>query len=168
MLSTGQVGSRNMRIVMAQRNPLVGDIEGNADRVLAAAREARTLLGAELVLFPELMLTGYPPEDLLLRPSLNSRIDEALAHIGEGIEVPVVLGYPAVRNGIRRNAAGVLFPGDSRPRHEYFKQHLPNYRVFDEKRYFQAGNGYCLFELGGETLALTICEDIWQDRKSVV
>ncbi len=150
-----------MRIVMAQRNPLVGDIEGNADRVLAAAREARTLLGAELVLFPELMLTGYPPEDLLLRPSLNSRIDEALARIGEGIEVPVVLGYPAVRNGIRRNAAGVLFPGDIRPRHEYFKQHLPNYRVFDEKRYFQAGNAPCLFELGGEKLALTICEDIW-------
>src|SRR5699024_2700293 len=87
---TSGVGFQNMRIVMAQRNPLVGDIEGNADRVLAAAREARTLLGAELVLFPELMLTGYPPEDLLLRPSLNSRIDEALAHIGEGIEVPVV------------------------------------------------------------------------------
>lgn len=150
-----------MRIVMAQRNPLVGDIEGNADAVLAATREARTLLGAELVLFPELMLTGYPPEDLLLRPSLNTRIDDALARIGEGIEVPVVVGFPAVRNGIRRNAAGVLFPGERRPRHEYFKQCLPNYRVFDEKRYFQAGHQPCVFELGGETLAITICEDIW-------
>ena len=91
---------------MAQRNPLVGDIEGNADAVVAAAREARNLLGAELVVFPELVLTGYPPEDLLLRPSLNGRVDDALAHIGERIEVPVVLGYPAVRNGVRRNAAG--------------------------------------------------------------
>ena len=76
---------------MAQRNPLVGDIEGNADAVVAAAREARNLLGAELVVFPELVLTGYPPEDLLLRPSLNGRVDDALAHIGERIEVPVVL-----------------------------------------------------------------------------
>ncbi|HAD62508.1 NAD+ synthase [Alloalcanivorax venustensis] len=150
-----------MRVVMAQRNPLVGDIEGNADAVVAAAREARNLLGAELVVFPELVLTGYPPEDLLLRPSLNGRVDDALAHIGERIEVPVVLGYPAVRNGVRRNAAGVLFPGDSRPRHEYFKQCLPNYRVFDEKRYFQPGDQSCVFELGRERLAITICEDIW-------
>ncbi|MBL7252267.1 NAD+ synthase [Alloalcanivorax sp. C16-2] len=150
-----------MRLVMAQRNPLVGDIEGNAGAVVAATREARNLLGAELVMFPELMLTGYPPEDLLLRPSLNTRIDEALAAIGAEIPVPVVLGYPAVRNGIRRNAAGVLFPGESRPRHEYFKRCLPNYRVFDEKRYFQAGDQPCVFELGGEKLGLTICEDIW-------
>ena len=147
-----------MRLVMAQRNPLVGDIEGNANAVVAATREARNLLGAELVIFPELMLTGYPPEDLLLRPSLNTRIDEALAAIGAEIAVPVVLGYPAVRNGIRRNAAGVLFPGESRPRHEYFKRCLPNYRVFDEKRYFQAGDQPCVFELGGEKLGLTICE----------
>ena len=150
-----------MRLVMAQRNPLVGDIEGNANAVVAATREARNLLGAELVIFPELMLTGYPPEDLLLRPSLNTRIDEALAAIGAEIAVPVVLGSPAVRNGIRRNAAGVLFPGESRPRHEYFKRCLPNYRVFDEKRYFQAGDQPCVFELGGEKLGLTICEDIW-------
>ena len=150
-----------MRLVMAQRNPLVGDIEGNANAVVAATREARNLLGAELVIFPELMLTSYPPEDLLLRPSLNTRIDEALAAIGAEIAVPVVLGYPAVRNGIRRNAAGVLFPGESRPRHEYFKRCLPNYRVFDEKRYFQAGDQPCVFELGGEKLGLTICEDIW-------
>ena len=150
-----------MRIVMAQQNALVGDIEGNAQRVIASADEARRLLGADLVLFPELMLTGYPPEDLLLRPSLNSRVDDALAEIGASVSVPVVLGYPAVRNGLRRNAAGVIFPGDKGPRHEYFKQHLPNYRVFDEKRYFQRGDKPCAFELQGWTLGLTICEDIW-------
>ena len=150
-----------MRIIMAQQNALVGDIEGNAQRVIQATDEARRLLGAELVLFPELMLTGYPPEDLLLRPSLNSRVDAALEEIGQHISVPVVLGYPAVRNGRRRNAAGVLFPGDSRPRHEYFKQHLPNYRVFDEKRYFHPGDEPCVFALGDWTFGLTICEDIW-------
>ncbi|AFT71970.1 NAD+ synthase (Glutamine-hydrolysing) [Alloalcanivorax dieselolei B5] len=150
-----------MRIVMAQRNPLVGDIEGNARAVIDAAREARTLLGAELVIFPELMLTGYPPEDLLLRPSLNRRIDDALATIGAAVEVPVIIGYPAVRNGVRRNAAGVLYPGDEGPRHEYFKQCLPNYRVFDEKRYFQPGNSAVVFEFKGLQLGITICEDIW-------
>ena len=150
-----------MRIIMAQQNALVGDIEGNAQRVIDAADEARRLLGADLVLLPELMLTGYPPEDLLLRPSLNSRVDAALETIGEKITVPVVIGYPAVRNGQRRNAAGVVFPGENRPRHEYFKQHLPNYRVFDEKRYFQPGSEACTFELDGWTLGLTICEDIW-------
>jgi NAD+ synthase (glutamine-hydrolysing) len=80
-----------MRIIMAQQNALVGDIEGNAQRVIDAADEARRLLGADLVLFPELMLTGYPPEDLLLRPSLNSRVDAALEAIGEQITVPVVI-----------------------------------------------------------------------------
>ncbi|MZR61368.1 NAD+ synthase [Alcanivorax sp. DP30] len=153
-----------MRIIMAQQNALVGDIEGNAQRVIAAADEARRLLGAELVVFPELMLTGYPPEDLLLRPSLNSRVDAALAEIGAAISVPVVLGYPAVRNGLRRNAAGVLFPGEHQPRHEYFKQCLPNYRVFDEKRYFQPGDGPCTFELEGWTFGITICEDIWHSE----
>ncbi|EKF74499.1 NAD+ synthetase [Alcanivorax hongdengensis A-11-3] len=150
-----------MRIIMAQQNTLVGDIEGNARIIIKAAEEARRLLGAELVLFPELVLTGYPPEDLLLRPSLNSRVDDALARIGQEISVPVVIGYPAVRNGMRRNSAGVLFPGDTRPRHEYFKQHLPNYRVFDEKRYFQPGDRACVFELNGQRFGLTICEDIW-------
>ncbi|MGB2246581.1 MAG: NAD+ synthase [Alcanivorax sediminis] len=153
-----------MRIIMAQQNALVGDIEGNAQRVVAAADEARRLLGADLVVFPELMLTGYPPEDLLLRPSLNSRVDAALAEIGAAVSVPVVLGYPAVRNGLRRNAAGVMFPGESTPRHEYFKQCLPNYRVFDEKRYFQRGDTPCTFELGGWTFGITICEDIWHSE----
>lgn len=153
-----------MRVVIAQRNMLVGDIEGNAKRILAAADEARRLLGAELILFPELALTGYPPEDLLLRPSLNTRINDALAQIGAGTRVPLVLGYPGVRNGVRYNVAGLILPGEAKPTVEYFKQCLPNYRVFDEKRYFQSGDRPGVFELGGIHFALSVCEDIWHPQ----
>ena len=150
-----------VRVVMAQCNMLVGDLEGNAQRVLDAADEARRLLGARLVVFPELALTGYPPEDLLLRPSLNTRIEECLAWLGERLSVPVVLGYPRVRNGRRYNVAGLLHPGAREPAHEYCKRQLPNYRVFDEKRYFQPGTETVVFELEGVNIGLSICEDIW-------
>jgi NAD+ synthase (glutamine-hydrolysing) len=150
-----------MRVVIAQRNFHVGDIEGNGQRVVAACAEARRLLGADLVIFPELCLTGYPPEDLLLRPSLNSRIEAVLAEIAAAVSMPLVLGYPAVRNGRRYNVAGLLLPGQSRPQQEYFKQCLPNYRVFDEKRYFHAGDQAQVIELGGIRIGLTVCEDIW-------
>lgn len=150
-----------MRVVIAQRNFHVGDIEGNGQRVIDACEEARRLLGAELVVFPELCLTGYPPEDLLLRPSLNSRIQAVLTDIAAAIGVPVVLGYPAVRNGRRFNVAGLLRPGISAPEQEYFKQCLPNYRVFDEKRYFHAGDQARVVEVGGVQIGLTVCEDIW-------
>lgn len=150
-----------MRVVIAQRNFHVGDIEGNSQRVIAACQEARRLLGADLVIFPELCLTGYPPEDLLLRPSLNTRIEEALGQIAAAVSVPLVLGYPAVRNGRRYNVAGVLRPQEERPRQEYFKQCLPNYRVFDEKRYFHTGDQPLVVEVGGLQIGLTVCEDIW-------
>ena len=149
-----------MRIVIAQANLLVGDIEGNTERMLAAVDESRRLLGAALVVFPELALTGYPPEDLLLRPSLNSRVEEALKTLAERSPLPLVLGYPAIRNGQRYNVAALLRPG-SGVAVEYFKQCLPNYRVFDEKRYFSAGDQAALFELEGVRFGLTICEDIW-------
>lgn len=148
-----------MRLLVAQENFLVGDIEGNCDKVLNSARQALEQ-GADLLLFPELTLTGYPPEDLLLRPSLNARIEEALERLAAELPVPVVLGYPAIRNGHRYNVAALV-----RPRRgvdcEYFKQCLPNYRVFDEKRYFRAGTDSAVFELGGVRFGLTICEDIW-------
>lgn len=150
-----------MRIVLAQANFHVGDIEANRDRIVALAAEAQARLGADLVVFPELSLTGYPPEDLLLRPSLNTRISEALEHLAQQIAVPVVVGYPAVRNGRRFNVAGYLRPGGYAERVEYAKQCLPNYRVFDEKRYFQAGDAPCVIECQGVRIGLTICEDIW-------
>lgn len=156
-----------MRVVIAQRNMLVGDIEGNAERILAAADEARRLLGADLVVFPELALTGYPPEDLLLRPSLNTRIEDAIRAIAAAAEVPLVIGYPGVRNGVRYNVAGLIRPGETTAACEYFKQCLPNYRVFDEKRYFHAGDRPQVFELGGLHFALSVCEDIWHPGPAV-
>jgi len=150
-----------MRIVIAQRNFHVGDIEGNSQQVIAACAEAQRLLNADLVVFPELCLTGYPPEDLLLRPSLNTRIEDALAEIAAAISVPIVLGYPGVRNGRRYNVAGLLRPNESRPGQEYFKQCLPNFRVFDEKRYFHSGDQALVVEVDGLRIGLTICEDIW-------
>ena len=150
-----------MRIVIAQQNFHVGDITANSARVIAACVDAQRLLSADLVVCPELALTGYPPEDLLLRPSLNSRIAAALAEITAAITVPLVVGYPAVRNGCRYNVAGLLLPGQSQPEVEYFKQCLPNYRVFDELRYFHPGRDARVFELDGYRFGLTICEDIW-------
>ncbi|MEY1663095.1 NAD+ synthase [Isoalcanivorax beigongshangi] len=155
-----------MRVVIAQSNMLVGDIEGNAEQVIATAAAAQAQ-GAELVLFPELALTGYPPEDLLLRPSLNTRVRDALAAIGAAIEVPVVLGYPAVRNGQRYNVAGLLQPGETRPQEEYFKHCLPNFRVFDEKRYFQPGQHATVFTLNGVRIGLLVCEDLWHPAPMV-
>jgi NAD+ synthase (glutamine-hydrolysing) len=150
-----------MRVVMAQVNLLVGDIEGNAEKIIATAEEARHRLAPDLVVFPELTLAGYPPEDLLLRPSLNTRVTDALAAIGSRVSVPVIVGYPAIRNGKRYNVAALLQPGETRPAREYFKQCLPNYRVFDEKRYFQPGDAPLVIEIEGFRLGITICEDIW-------
>ena len=148
-----------MRVLVAQENFLVGDIEGNCAKVIDIAQRALEA-GADLLLFPELTLTGYPPEDLLLRPSLNARIEDALSRLGREVPVPVVLGYPAIRNGQRYNVAALLRPHQGVVC-EYFKQCLPNYRVFDEKRYFTAGTDTVTFEEQGIRFALTVCEDIW-------
>lgn len=145
---------------MAQINPLVGDIPGNAGRVLEQARQAESL-GADVIVFPELTLSGYPPEDLLLRPSLALRVDRALDQIKQaGLDIAVVLGYPKVVAGRVFNMAGVITRGQLVC--EYAKQCLPNYQVFDEVRYFVPGDSACVFDLKGVPTALTVCEDIWQ------
>ena len=108
-------------------------------------------------------LSGYPPEDLLLRPELYRRVDRALAHIGRLVSgIDLVLGYPVLRDGSRFNAAGVMRDGEIVA--EYHKRELPNYQVFDEKRYFSAGDAPCLVEIQGIPVALSICEDIWVDE----
>ena len=145
---------------LAQINPLVGDIPGNTRLILQAAERAKTVLGAQLIVFPELTLTGYPPEDLLLRPSLQPRIERALAALCEhGGDIALVVGYPKHTEQGLMNMAGIIYQG--RIIAEYAKQHLPNYQVFDEKRYFTAGSQMVTAQVAGVTLALSVCEDIW-------
>jgi len=151
----------SLRLSLAQLNLLVGDITGNANRVIQAARHARDKQHADAVIFPELTLTGYPPEDLLLRPELMRRVEAALLQIGAATAgIDVILGYPKMQGGQMFNAAGVIRDGGIVA--EYHKQQLPNYSVFDEKRYFKAGSEPCLFEIKGLPIGLTICEDIWE------
>ncbi|MBK1717735.1 NAD+ synthase [Thiocystis violacea] len=149
------------RIQIAQMNALVGDVAGNAERLIAESRRAREA-GADLVVFPELVLTGYPPEDLLLRPEFIARVETALARIQSEVSgITLVLGYPSRAPAGLFNMAGVL--RDGRVVAEYAKQSLPNYSVFDEKRYFQAGTSATVFEHRGIRFGLSVCEDIWQE-----
>jgi NAD+ synthase (glutamine-hydrolysing) len=150
-----------LNIALAQINPLVGDIDGNVEKVIAFSTRAKSEYGADLVLFPELTLTGYPPEDLLLRPSLALRVEQALARLKTSIpsDLAVVVGYPSERNGKLLNMAGVVVNGECA--FEYAKRCLPNYQVFDEKRYFSEGDQHSQFEFNGFNIGLSICEDIW-------
>ncbi|MBP0049282.1 NAD+ synthase [Marinobacterium sp. AK62] len=152
--------STPIRVLMAQLNLLVGDIPGNTSRVIETALEARDRHQADLVLFPELALCGYPPEDLLLRPSLELRIEQALQRLYDEVKgITLVVGYPRYRDGALYNMAGVIRDGELIC--EYAKQCLPNYQVFDEQRYFVAGSEPCVFEHQGTRIGLSICEDIW-------
>ena len=145
---------------MAQLNMRVGDVHGNVDRIIAAAHEARDQLQADLILFPELTLCGYPPEDLLLRSSMQLRIEQGLQRLqAETRGITLVVGFPWLEGEQRYNAAAFIADGQVQAR--YYKQKLPNYRVFDEKRYFEAGDQPCVVSLKGVRIAVTICEDIW-------
>src|SRR5229473_1571568 len=149
---------RRIRVGLAQINPTVGAIEANARLVLDWMERARAA-GCDLVAFPELALTGYPPEDLLFKTAFieaNLRALEDVARQSRGITA--VLGYVDKRDDIF-NAAAVLHDG----RHvgTYHKQYLPNYGVFDENRYFQSGAEAPVFAVGDTVLAANICEDIW-------
>ncbi len=149
-----------LTVVMAQLNPVVGDIDGNTAAVIAAVERAQREHGADVTLFPELMLTGYPPEDLLLRPSIGPRIERALAQLCDAIgDCRAVVGYPRLVDGQLYNMAGLIHRG--RIVAEYAKQELPNFQVFDEKRYFRAGAAPCVVDIDGVPVAITICEDIW-------
>ena len=149
-------------IAVAQFDCIVGDLAANADRVLNALQQARER-GARVLLTPELALSGYPPEDLLLRPAFHQACEKELARIvaatREAAGVALVLGHPQLRDGVCYNAASVIREG--RVEACYFKQRLPNHSVFDELRYFQAGNESCVFEVDGLRLGLAICEDLW-------
>ncbi len=148
-----------LRIAIAQYNFKVGDVAGNVSKVIEAAQRARDELRADLVLFPELTLTGYPPEDLLLRPGLQRYVREGLTRLKQVTGIAMVVGYPDVAGGYQFNSAGLIQEGEIRA--VYHKQQLPNYSVFDEKRYFAAGDQACVFECKGVRIGLTVCEDMW-------
>lgn len=152
---------QDLTLVMAQLDPLVGDIPRNADRAIEAVREARIEHGADIVVFPELFLSGYPPEDLLLRPSMETRLREARSRMAAKMsrDVLVIIGYPGRREGLGYNLAGLLYNGEWIG--EYAKQILPNYQVFDERRYFATGEQPLVVEHKGIKLGVLICEDLW-------
>ena len=149
-------------IIMAQLNTQVGDFDGNADRILAAVERAEREYEVPVLVFPELTVCGYPPEDLLLRPSMDHRVGLVLERLCSGIGSSyAVVGYPRLRDGKLYNMAAIIHRG--RLVAEYAKQRLPNYRVFDEKRYFEPGNAPCVVDIHGLKVGLTICEDIWEE-----
>src|SRR3954454_2454603 len=151
--------SEPMRIALAQMNSVVGDIEGNAGRIRSLIEDARDG-GAQLVVFPELALTGYPPEDLLLKTHFADAAGEALRELAADVhDIVALVGFPERADDLY-NAAAVI--ADSEVRAVYRKIYLPNYGVFDEHRYFQSGTEPALIELNGVAIGLTICEDIWE------
>ncbi|TVZ38379.1 NAD+ synthase (glutamine-hydrolysing) [Alteromonadaceae bacterium 2753L.S.0a.02] len=150
----------SLNIAMAQINLLVGDIDANAKKIANTVKEIQQKNAADIIVFPELALTGYPPEDLLLRPSCDVRVQRALQWLCvQNFSATVVLGYPKMVAGSLFNMAGVISAGEIIC--EYAKQALPNYQVFDEKRYFTPGDTSKSFDSNGVSIALTVCEDIW-------
>ncbi len=151
-----------MRLALCQINVTVGDIAGNRDRILQAVGQARAR-SAELVLTPELAVTGYPPEDLLLREHFIADARTAVLELAERLgdaEGAVIVGAPIAEGGRIYNAAVVLANGAIQT--VYRKMHLPNYGVFDERRYFASGSAGQTIEVAGATVGVTVCEDLWQ------
>jgi NAD+ synthase (glutamine-hydrolysing) len=148
-----------MRLALCQLNATVGDIAGNAERIRVGMRAA-VAARADLVLFPELALTGYPPEDLLLKEHFLADAGSALGELaGEAQGIVAIVGFPERAEDVF-NSAAVLADGTVHA--IYRKVYLPNYGVFDEQRYFQAGPAGAVLELGGQRVGLTVCEDIWE------
>ncbi len=151
---------KQLHILVAQMNFWVGDCEGNGQRIIATLQKARDTFNADLVIFPELALTGYPPEDLLLRSDFHALVQKVLAQIiKECRQISAIVGFPHQTTQGLYNAAAVI--EDGQLREIYHKHHLPNYGVFDEKRYFIAGEQHCIHDIKGFKMGLMICEDLW-------
>jgi NAD+ synthase (glutamine-hydrolysing) len=152
---------QSLRIALAQLDLLVGDVHGNATRVVNTARQARADLGADLVLFPELSLSGYPPEDLLFHRGFRRQIESGLAKVREEVQdISVMVGFPEYAGTAIHNSAALISGGMVAAIHR--KAELPNYKVFDEKRYFQAGAQPTVVDVQGFRCGLLVCEDIWE------
>lgn len=150
----------SLRIILAQLNFTVGDIEGNTKKIINVISESELNNDTDIIIFPELTISSYPPEDLLLRPAFNKYVSSALDEIVTSTKnIHVIIGYPIIQDNKLYNACSLIYNGEIVK--TYYKQNLPNYGVFDEKRYFIAGNETCLFDIKGIKAAISICEDIW-------
>lgn len=151
---------------LAQLDLVVGDVAGNTDRILEYSARAHDELQADLVVFPELSICGYPPEDLLFHSGLRKRIDAALDTIRDSVrDIAVLVGFPDYQGDDIFNACAVFKDGEVLAR--YHKHILPNYRVFDEERYFTAGRSPAVFSLNGIRIGINICEDVWRSGPAV-
>ncbi|MCA6219149.1 NAD+ synthase [Photorhabdus antumapuensis] len=151
--------SRTLNITLAQLNWVIGDIEGNCERMLQTVQEQQQQ-NADLVIFSELALSGYSPEDLLFRADFHQRCCEQLTRLqAASCQTAILVGHPWEQDGEIYNALSLFWQGEILAR--YFKQRLPNYGVFDEKRYFKAGDQSCVVPFKGYNLGLLICEDLW-------
>ncbi len=154
--------STKLRIILAQLNLFVGDIQNNLIKLMDAAKLSRDSLSADVIVFPELSMTGYPPEDLLFRKAFLDEATEALYEFKNTIEgIYCVVGHPYKSSEGLFNACSVIYDGEILG--TYTKQHLPNYGVFDECRYFTPGNKSCIIPIKGIPVGITICEDLWYD-----
>ena len=158
---TVQKKNQTLRIALAQLNVCVGDVQANLQQVQAAIQHAQAQ-HADLIVFPELVLAGYPPEDLLFRPDFLAQMQTTVTSLAQQVQgITAIVGVPLLRDGVLRNMACVLRDGVVIA--EYAKQCLPNYRVFDEKRYFTPGTQSLVIDVAGVNVGLLICEDIWED-----
>ena len=150
------------RVAIAQIDPCVGDMDGNTELVLEYIDRARDTAGADTIIFPELVLTGYPPEDLLLRPHFHVQVEQALRRLLRATQgIDVILGYPLAAGEFLYNACSLI--RDGKIVTTYHKRNLPNYGVFDEKRYFTEGTDLNLVETPDFKVALSVCEDLWTE-----
>ena len=153
--------SDRITVALAQLDLVVGDVEGNTAKILDYCTRAHDDMQADLVVFPELSVCGYPPEDLLFHSGLQRRVSIAMENIRATVrDIAVLVGYPEYEDDEIYNSVVVF--RDGQPLAQYRKHLLPNYRVFDEERYFAAGREPAVFTVNGIRLGITICEDIWQ------
>lgn len=150
----------SIALSIAQINPIVGSFKQNMQMITDAIKQAKND-NADVILFPELALTAYPPEDLLFRPAFIQKVEDALQQIAKlSVGITTIIGAPTLRNGKLYNMACVL--GEGKTIFEYAKQQLPNYRVFDEQRYFNKGEENGIININNHKIGLLICEDIWE------
>jgi NAD+ synthase (glutamine-hydrolysing) len=153
--------TNNVKVALAQIDLAVGDVAGNTAKIIDCAVKARDEMQADLVVFPELSVCGYPPEDLLFHAGLRAGTEQAIARIRDSVPgIALLFGFPEFVEDKIYNSCAVFSNGELLC--TYRKQLLPNYRVFDEERYFTAGKNAAVFRLNGVAIGLTICEDVWR------